>query len=210
MRLFNRIHRCAKLTNFYRKLANDVKSNTSKAVTLQVVGSGALGESPSVCLSANNEKYLFNCGEDCYRLLIDQKTKISSIKHILVTQIKWNCIGGISCLSKEIKTTTGDLPMFHGPKQLYKSIKRILCLSILSELDFKPIDCNPEKFYENDILRIDFISVKVQSADSQTKIPDEVLAFVGQLKPQQRNSFGDSPHNHDPPIYFLGTIEISF
>lgn len=195
MRLFSQINRCAELTNFYRKLVSDSRLSSSKAITLRVIGCGALGESPSVCLSTKDETYLFNCGEDCYRLIKEQQIKSAHIQHIFVTQVKWNCIGGISCFSKEINKK-GFLPLFHGPKQLYKSIKRILCLSILSELNFRPIDCNLKKFYENNILRIDFIPIggaqSTTKTSSQHSPIHEVLAFVGHLKSQLHANSGES------------------
>lgn len=203
MRLLNqKLYRYSKLTNFYRKFVNDVKLYSSKAITLQVVGCGSPGESPSICLSTNNEKYLFNCGEDSNRLLIDQNIKISQITHIFLTQNKWNCIGGISGLSKEINTTQGWLPMFHGPHRLYKSIKRMLCLSILKELDFQPIDCNRKKFYENDILRIDFISTK------NPKTTEDVFAYVGHIKSQLIDG-SQTVSDLNPPIHFIGNIVTS-
>lgn len=194
MRLFAKIGRCVKLTNFYRDFVHDVRANkhNNNAITLNIIGSGASGESPSVCLStSSNEKWLFNCGEDCQRLLIERNEKVSRIKHIFVTQTKWNCIGGISCISRMINNTQGWLPMFHGPKQLYKCIKRMLCLSILSELDFRPIDCNQKKFFEDDSLRIDFISITPNGInhgwDRYARDMNEILIFVGEVKAQPEN-----------------------
>lgn len=184
MRLFTKIARCVKLTNFYRELVHDVKlsQHQNKVISLKIIGSGSVGESPSVCLStSNNEKYLFNCGEDCQRLLTDQDEQISRIKHIFITQTKWNCIGGILYICRNVNNTQGWLPKLHGPKQLYKCIKRILCLSTLSELDFKPIDCNWTNFFENDALRIDFLSIKPNESRSGSR-SNEVLVFVGKSK----------------------------
>lgn len=194
MRLFVKINRCLKITNCYREFVSDVNSTAKvpRAIALNIIGSGAPGESASVSLSVSNQdKYLFNCGEDTQRLFTDQKKKISRIKHIFVTQTKWNCIGGISCINRIINHSQGWLPMFHGPKQLYKCLKRVLCLSIMSELDFKPIDCNLKNFFEDDTLRIDFISTEVSTVAKQnhrTRDTDEVLTFVGEVKPGPENS----------------------
>lgn len=185
MQIFAKLLRCGKLLNFYRSYSNRVQLN--ECISLSVIGSGAFGESPSVCLSTpnNNESYLFNCGEDCQRLLTARRIKISSIKHIFVTQTKWHCIGGISGVGRTINNAKGWLPMLHGPKQLYKCIKRILCLSILSELDFRPIDCNFNRFFENDHLRIEFVSINENKQnDQQSNMRDvhEVLIFIGEVK----------------------------
>lgn len=190
MRLFTKIARCVKSTHFYREFGQDVKlsQHKNKLISLNIIGSGSVGESPSICLStSNNEKYLFNCGEDCQRLLFDQDEQISRIKHIFITQTKWNCIGGILYICRIINNTQGWLPKLHGPKHLYKCIKRILCLSTLSELDFKPIDCNWKNFFENDALRIDFISIK-PNENALGNRSNEVLVFVGKSKAQSSES----------------------
>lgn len=183
MKILAKLVRSAKLTNFYRDYSKRVQFN--KCVSLNVIGSGAFGESPSICLSvAKDVNYLFNCGEDCHRLLNQFKIKISTIKHIFITQTKWNCIGGISGVGRTVNSTSGWLPMLHGPKQLYKCIKRILCLSILSELDFRPIDCNFNRFYENDHLRIEFISIKLNKR-CDIRDEHEVFIYVAKLKDEK-------------------------
>lgn len=212
MRFFSKIVRCSKITNFYRYFVNDVKSNKNrtKPIALNIIGSGAPGEPASVSLSiSNHDKYLFNCGEDCQRLFVDQGKNISRIKHIFITQTRWNCIGGISILSKVINQSQGWLPTFHGPKRIYKSIKRILCLSILSELDFKPIHCNVEKFFEDDSLRIDFISISVEIASKvipnyRCRDENEVFAFIGEVKAQTENDCEQSQGADELPVRFMG------
>lgn len=206
MHIFVKLLRTSKFTNFYRGFSNQRQLN--KCISLNVIGSGALGESPSICLSiANNENYLFNCGEDCQRLLTQRQIKISTIKHIFVTQTKWHCIGGISMVGRTINNAKGWLPKFHGPKQLYKCIKRILCLSILSELDFRPIDCNSKGFFENDHLRIEFVSIKAnEQNDQQKNMRDihEVLLFIVELKAKTASM--DSELESRPNFMSMNTI----
>lgn len=181
---YEKIIRFIKLKNFHRDFVHNVK--TSRKISLKVIGSGALGETPSICLVApNNHKYLFNCGEDSQRLLSDQNVNISQIKYIFITQTKWNCIGGIASICYLIHNVKNLLPTLNGPEQLYKCIKRVLCLSKLSELDFKPIDCNQNSFFEDDTLRIDFVSIapkQKKSRNLKANISNEVLAFVGKIK----------------------------
>lgn len=208
MRLLSKIVRCSKITNFYRKFVSDVKS--TEAIAINIIGCGSPGESASVSLSiANQDKYLFNCGEDCRRLFIDQNRKIFEIKHIFVTQTKWSCIGGISFICNFINKQ-GWLPMFHGPKQLYKCIKRILCLSILSELDFRPIDCNLKNFFEDDNLHIDFISIKINTTIEQDlyrpRDDHEVLLFIGEVKSQNKNSYIKPNERCDVPARFMSSF----
>lgn len=204
MRLFDNIARCSK---FYRGFVNDVKSNCkdpASSIALNIIGSGAPGESASVSLSVSNaDKYLFNCGEDCVRQFSDQQRKLSRLKHIFVTQNNWNCIGGISNVSNIIKKTQGWLPLFHGPKQLYKCLKRVLCLSVMSELDFKPIHCNLKHFYEDDTLRVDFISTKTNTTNGNDchlgRDLYDVFTFVGEIK-------SNSKMNSQAPTRFMSTI----
>lgn len=185
---------------FESVVTNTARSNKKPAATvsLSIIGSGSPVELSSVLVStSNDENYLFNCGEECFRFLNNQNCKISNIKNIFVTQAKWNCIGGVSILSKWIYDITKNLPRYHGPKKLYKCIKRILCLSILSELDFKPIDCNTNKYYEDDTIRIDFIPIRLNNPIS-TSLRDEndVLIYNCILK--------EEPDTNRNEIRFLG------
>lgn len=197
MQIYAKLIRIAKLPNFYREYSKQVQLN--RCISLNVIGSGGLGESSSICLSiSNNENYLFNCGEDCQRLLTECEIKISTIKHIFITQTKWNCIGGISGVGRTINNLNGWLPMLHGPKQLYKCIKRILCLSILSELDFRPMDCNFERFFENDHLKIEFVAIKPnEQIVPQDNMRDEHEVFVYiaglKVKPADCHSMDSMP-----------------
>lgn len=193
MQIFFKLIRCAQLSNFYRSYSQRVQLN--KCISLNVIGSGAIGESPSVCLStSNNESVLFNCTEDCQRLLTEHRIKIATIKHIFVTQTKWDCIGGISGVGRTIRNANGWLPMLHGPKQLYKCIKRILCLSILSELDFQPMDCNFDRFFENDDLKIKIVSIKRNGQHKNIRDEHEVLVFIGEVKAKPTVDSKARPH----------------
>lgn len=187
MQLFCKVVQRIKISRFCREFSIEAKpknvKKAAKSIAIDIIGSGGPGEPAIVCLSTSNKvNYLFNCGEDTQRLLNDQKWNISQIKHIFLTQNRWKCIGGLSCLSKIINQSQGCLPMFHGPSQLYKSIKRILCLSILSEVEFQPVDCNRELFFEDHNLRIDFLSIGTKGDQS------EVLAFVGKVKDTKDDS----------------------
>lgn len=209
MLLIRKVVRCSKITNFYRDFVTDVKSTKrpKKHISLNIIGCGAQGESASVSLSiSNHTRYLFNCGEDCQRFLNSQGRNITNIRHIFITQTKWNCIGGLSMLSKIVNQSQKLLPVFHGPKRLYKCIKRILCLSILSELDFKPAHCNEKNFFEDDLLKVDFIPIKVNSQSKGIFRPrddDEVLAFVGEVKASSENHSGISS---DKPLRFMSML----
>lgn len=161
---------------------NKAKQSDNRAaskVALHVIGCGAPGEPASVCLSTPGQNYLFNCGEGCHRLLDYYNQNVSLIKNIFVTQLKWNSIGGISSVTKTILNTTKRLPIFHGPENLYKCIKRVLCLSIMSELDFFPADCNQNLYFEDDTFRIDFIPLKSNICRTG------VYAYLGKIKPRQ-------------------------
>lgn len=213
MLFIRKIARCSKITNFYRDFVNDVKSTTrrpKKQISLNIIGCGAHGESASVSLSVSNcDTYLFNCGEDCQRLLNSQCKSISNIKHIFITQTKWNCIGGISILSKIINESQKRLPIFHGPRRLYKCIKRILCLSILSELDFQPIHCNEKNFFEDDLLRIDFIPIEINSQCNHThrlRDDNEVFAFVATVKTSAENDNKIPSDTGNDRVRFMGML----
>lgn len=188
MYYFSKIIRHSKIIKLYREFSNNDKigtRNLSKAIALNMIGAGSTSEAASVCVSVGKaDKYLFNCGEDFHRLFCDQNRNLSSLKHVFFTRNMWNCMGGVSCISSDVNNRQGWLPMFHGPNQLYRTIKRVLCLSILSELDFLPIDCNQRNFFKDDTLRVDFLSTKGSPTNVQNPMQrdvNEAITFVGEI-----------------------------
>lgn len=154
------------------------------AVSLNVIGAGPPVELSSVLVSTpDNQGYLFNCGEDCVRFLVADKHKLGNITDVFFTQVKWSCIGGISSLNARIHKIKNRLLQHHGPQKLFKCIRRILCLSIMKEIDFNIDQCTPRPHFENDSLRVDFISLipKLPESTSPRNI-NEVIVYLCTLK----------------------------
>lgn len=148
--------------------------SSKQPATLNIIGTGALGDPPSVSISTSKTTYLFNAGEGCSRRCLQQPSTIHNVSHIFVTQNKWNCIGGI--LGIFIHNYLIGSLQFHGPKCLPKILRRKFCSSKLSHSDFQKIEFNANNHYENDELRIDFISVEMPNDNT------EIFAYICKLK----------------------------
>lgn len=152
------------------------------AISLNVIGAGPPVELSSILVSTpDNQGYLFNCGEDCVRFLIQDKHKIGNITDVFFTQVKWSCIGGISQLNRRIHEIKKRLLRHHGPQKLFKCIQRILCLSIMKDIPFN-ID-KPRPHFENDSLRVDFVSLIPNLPEStHARNINEVVVYLCSLK----------------------------
>lgn len=168
------------------------------AVSLNVIGAGPPIELASVLVStSNNRGYLFNCGEECARFLAQDEHNIANISDIFFTQVKWNCIGGISTLNSLYYKVKNRLFKYHGPKKLFRCIRQILCQSIMKEIEFTPEYCNTNKYFENDTIRIEFVSIEpTMPVTAHMREINEVIVYLCTLKQSFRPG-------HDR-TYFLG------
>lgn len=179
-----------------------------ESITLNVIGSGGPGEPGSICLSTPKVNYLFNAGEGSYRLAVQQKIDIKKIQHIFITQNKWSHIGGILSFIFAIYYRTKQLPRFYGPTHLFKCIRRIFCISIFSYYDFGSFEMSDQNYYEDDIIRIDFIEIdsneiKVHNCNGKTLPRDDSKIFVYICK--LKSKMGDDTNYYQrKPVHFIG------
>ena len=66
-------------------------------VYFQIVGNGAPGCSKSVYLHTDHNRYLFNCGEMCQKVITEYvgSNSLSQLTNIFVTSKTWNNIGKV-------------------------------------------------------------------------------------------------------------------
>lgn len=175
----------------YRRCSNKVLAIKDRkpiqSVTLNVIGSGAPGEPASICLSTPKFDYLFNAGEGSYRLAVQKNIDIKKIQHIFITQNKWSHIGGVLSFIIKIYYRTKQMPRLYGPKNLYKSIRRIFCTTIFSYYDFGSIEMSDQKYYEDDAIRIDFVEINSNEIKENNKktLPrdnSKIFVYICELK----------------------------
>lgn len=175
----------------------------AETASLSVIGAGPPVELVSVLVSTpQNEGYLFNCGEECARFMVHDQHKIADISAIFFTQVKWSCIGGIASMSSILYKIKKRLFQYHGPAKLFGCVRRIMCLSIMSEIELEQEPFNA-KFFENDSIRIEFVSVAPELPEStHSRDVNEVIVYLCTLKLLQ-------PNGERAPTYFLGNGSIT-
>lgn len=124
--------RCFQLKNRkkYVRRRQESQLNATGAY-LKVLGSGAADQPASVLLQARDQRYLFNCGEGIGRVCTNAAISMVKVEHVFLTQSKWECIGGITSLIFSTIVAHGHLPIFHGPKNLFKIFQRMSFLSVV-------------------------------------------------------------------------------
>uniref|UniRef100_A0A6B2EER2 Zinc phosphodiesterase ELAC protein 2 n=1 Tax=Phlebotomus kandelakii TaxID=1109342 RepID=A0A6B2EER2_9DIPT len=126
-------------------------------VTLQVLGTGAPGSPACVYIFTDQSRYLFNCGEGTQRLAHEHKTKLARLEHIFMTQTTWRHIGGLPGLSLTIQDSGVPEVTLHGPpglEEIFQAMKRFV---VLRELKVKAIQCEPGYFYEDNVMRVEYL-----------------------------------------------------
>lgn len=150
---------------FRKKYVQRKRESTLNAsgAHLQVLGSGAQDQPASVILQARDKRYLFNCGEGIGRLCTNAGISLKKVEHAFFTQSKWNCIGGITSLMFATIASNGHLPIFHGPKNLFKIAQRMSFLSIIGGIykhRFTEANFHSDERFEDHKLVIEPIELK--------------------------------------------------
>ncbi|GAB0087583.1 Ribonuclease Z [Sergentomyia squamirostris] len=173
-------------------------------VTLQVLGTGAPGSPACVYIFTDQSRYLFNCGEGTQRLAHEHKTKLARLEHIFMTQTSWRHIGGLPGLSLTIQDSGVPAVTLHGPpglEEIFQGMKRFV---VLRELKVNAIECESGDFYEDNVMRIDYIPLipknrprKIDSNIWQDTLNDDDTDYYSHekgFKPDSgKNASPDSP-----------------
>lgn len=144
---------------------------------LQVIGSGAPDQSPSILLRTINSKFLFNCGENNTRLFQDLKIPLKDVKHVFLTQSKWERIGGLTSLIFQTVAHSGFPPIFHGPSNLHKIVQRMIFLSSLGSIFKHRFDSNSFQTtepYDDDGILIESVEL--------THLQETAIIYLCKLK----------------------------
>lgn len=73
---------------------------------------------PSIILSFDDQKYLFNCGEGCQRQMLTQKVPLRKIKNVFLTA-GWESHGGLAGFLLGASSNSEELRVgIHGPKNI--------------------------------------------------------------------------------------------
>ncbi|KAI9224184.1 beta-lactamase-like protein, partial [Blastocladiella britannica] len=63
--------------------------------SVQILGAGSADMPPSLLFMFDSQRYLINCGEGTQRFCAEHKVRIPKIKHILLTRLQWEAVGGL-------------------------------------------------------------------------------------------------------------------
>lgn len=154
------------------------------AINLQILGSGANGAPASVYLFTDQSRYLFNCGEGTQRLAHEHKTKLTRLEHIFLTRTSWKRIGGLPGLSLTIQDAGVPKITLHGPPKLDQLFQSTRNFVILKQLQVEAPECEDGDFYEDIVLRIDYVMLRKHSVNGVTLNMESVMAFVCRCKPR--------------------------
>lgn len=120
---------------------------------------------------------MFNCGEGTQRLAHEHKTKLTRLEHIFITQTSWSRIGGLPGLSLTIQDAGVPSISLHGPPKLDELFKAMRNFVILKQLKVEAPECGDAQFYEDCVLRIDYVPLMKADCDSKS-----VMAFICRCK----------------------------
>ncbi|KAK4874327.1 hypothetical protein RN001_013687 [Aquatica leii] len=128
-------------------------------ITLQVLGTGAMGAPRSLYVFSDQSRYLFNCGEGTQRLAHEHKMKLAKLEHIFVTQSTWNNIGGLPGTALTIQDVGVPQITLHGPQGLDEIFTATRRFVILRDLNIEVVECNEKTMFEDNVMKVQYVPI---------------------------------------------------
>lgn len=176
----------------------------SGSVILQKIGSPP-DTSPSLVLQTPNQCYMFNCSEDNNRTSLSYGIDTGEVTQIFLTQKNWSTIGGVPAILHRTSFATGAPPNFHGPKDIFKSLRRISYLSSLGAAytqTIRPDIINKTGSFEDTDVRIDTIPIA-----SRKQAENDIFSYLCRLKALSGHGLGpDARYPDREEVNFLSKI----
>ncbi|KAK5641003.1 hypothetical protein RI129_009550 [Pyrocoelia pectoralis] len=159
-----------------------IKEKCSKLIpgriTLQVLGTGAVGAPRSLYVFSDQSRYLFNCGEGTQRLAHEHKMKLSKLEHIFITQSTWSNIGGLPGTALTIQDVGVPQIVLHGPEGLDEIFLATRRFVILRDLKVEVANCDRSNTFEDNVMEVKYVPIK-KSKDT-TNQPDTTSLLTRQ------------------------------
>ncbi|KAG7199911.1 hypothetical protein KM043_014354 [Ampulex compressa] len=128
--------------------------------TLEVLGSGAPGAASGVCLTTEDRKYLFNCGEGSQRIAHEHKLKLSKLNHLFITSASWKCMGGLPGTLLTMQGIGVSKVCVHAPQGVTDIVPMISEFARLPQIAVSSADCKEDKPYSDRILSVQYVIVR--------------------------------------------------
>ena len=82
-------------------------------------------------------RYVFSCGEGTQRLFHEHKLKLGKINNVFLTQLTWQCIGGLPGLLLTLREACKHSLSIHSPMGLSNFLRASQCFMPMYNLDLK-------------------------------------------------------------------------
>ncbi|KAF5288455.1 hypothetical protein FQR65_LT02107 [Abscondita terminalis] len=187
-------------------------------ITLQVLGTGAVGAPRSLYVFSDQSRYLFNCGEGTQRLAHEHKMKLAKLEHMFITQNTWNNIGGLPGTALTIQDVGVPQITLHGPRGLDEIFNATRRFVVLRDLNIEVADCSERTHFEDNVMRVKYVPVrkKNKSLNKDGNLSMEEDYYSGNDKKQQDS---ESPkeledctdyYAHEQPRnYYKSNVEVT-
>ncbi|CAB4010817.1 ribonuclease Z, mitochondrial [Paramuricea clavata] len=113
-------------------------------------------------------RYVFSCGEATQRLFHEQKLKLGKINNLFLTQLTWQCIGGLPGLLLTLREACKQSLSIHGPPGLSDFLTASQCFMSMHNVDLKcsEYDGESDGVYKDENIIVKPIPIKGQTKDN--------------------------------------------
>ncbi|CAH1109294.1 unnamed protein product [Psylliodes chrysocephalus] len=164
-------------------------------VTLQVLGTGAIGAPRSLYMFSDQSRYLFNCGEGTQRLAHEHKMKLAKLEHIFVTQPVWRNIGGLPGIALTIQDVGVPEITLHGPpglNNIFAATKRFI---VLKNLNVNMAKCDEDTVFSDNVMTMHYVPLYEKKVTEVVEIVKEVDTIKEEIESTEKLEKPEAPQN---------------
>uniref|UniRef100_K3WT74 ribonuclease Z n=1 Tax=Globisporangium ultimum (strain ATCC 200006 / CBS 805.95 / DAOM BR144) TaxID=431595 RepID=K3WT74_GLOUD len=84
-------------------------------VQVQILSVDSTEMAPSLLLSTETQRFLFNVGDGTQRMCMEHHVRLAKLKHVFLTELRTHCVGGLPGMILTVSDTGKDALQIYGP-----------------------------------------------------------------------------------------------
>ena len=85
---------------------------------LQIIGTDNGESCPSILVTCDSQKYLFNVGEAAQRTCLEYKIRLGKLENIFASNVSWDRVGGLPGMLLTLAQAGNKKLNVYGPKNI--------------------------------------------------------------------------------------------
>ncbi|KAJ3186448.1 hypothetical protein HDU85_007267 [Gaertneriomyces sp. JEL0708] len=141
--------------------------------SIQILGTRTGDTTPSVLVTFDSQRYLFNAGEGTQRFCIEKRVRLGKLNNIFLTKVQWDACGGIPGMLLSLDDAGNNNIQLHGGSNLahFMAATRHFVFKMSAHVKVNEFDEGTKPFSDENLTVLPVLIRPVQSANCRYKDP---------------------------------------